>query len=108
MNKLTIDGVEPPRVTDEFILHSVSDCLTGKKLSAFGMHSRLWAAHMESCSAIGVSGSLAGLLSFDLSKELIEATRQAVIEKARELIDMAYAHGWTDQLEEWGVWQREI
>lgn len=107
MNQLTIDGVEPTQVTDEFILHSVSDCLTGKKHTAFGMHSRLWAVHIESCSEIGVSACLAGLLSFDLSKKLIEAARQAVIEKARELIDMAYSHGWTDQLEDWGVWQRE-
>ena len=33
--------------------------------------------------------------------------REAVIECARELIDMAIAHGWNDQLEEWGVWQIE-
>lgn len=104
MNQLTIDGVEPTQVTDDFIISKVVECLSGKKCSAFGEPKSKW---RQAFHAPHKSDQVEIYILNECPSIVVRESRQSVIEYARELIDMAYSHGWTDQLEEWGVWQRE-
>ncbi|MBK1780596.1 hypothetical protein JHL22_05140 [Advenella sp. WQ 585] len=104
MSQLTIDGVEPVQVTDDFIISKVVECLDGKKCHAFGEPKAEW---IKAFHASYREGELESWL-LTYSQRIVRESRQSVIEYARELIDMAYSHGWTDQLEEWGVWQKEV
>lgn len=104
MSQLTIDSIEPIQATEDFIVSKVTECLSGKKCSAFGEAKNEW---LKAFHAPYNEGALE-VYMLTSPAIAIRESRQSVIEYARELIDMAYANSWTDQLEDWGVWQKEV
>lgn len=104
MSQLTIDGVEPTQVTDDFIISKVTECLSGKKCSAFGEPKRKW---RQAFHAPYKSDQVEIYILNECPSIVVRESRQAVIEYARELIEQACANEWLDQLEDWGVRQIE-
>lgn len=76
-----------------------------KKCSAFGEPKSKW---RQAFHAPHKSDQVEICILNECPSIVVRESRQSVIEYARELIDMAYPHGWIDQLEEWGVWQKEV
>ena len=103
MNNLAID-VEPTQVSDDFIIERICECMIGKTHFAFGEPASKWKALIQDAQF----RDQAKIYCHDIKLQAVpyhaqSVAREAVIGWARDLID----HATADQLEEWGVWQRE-
>jgi len=109
MNQLSIDGVEPMQVTDEFIVENICKCLIGKTRFAFGEPAEKWERLIQDAQLMDRAKIYCHAIKLQtVPYQAQSVAREAVIEYARELIDIAIANGWDDQLEEWGVRQKEV